>query len=137
MDLAKLGVELLQSKLGGQVQSNSAQDGLSALLGKGDGGFDIASLVQKFSGDGGLQALAASWLGDGGNLPISADKIKDLFGENQIAEFASKLGIGQEDAADGLADVLPQLVDKASSGGSLLDQFGGIGGLADMAKKLF
>ena len=40
-------------------------------------------------------------------------------------------------AADALSNFLPGLLDKASSGGNLLDKVGGLGGLAGMAKKFF
>jgi hypothetical protein len=46
------------------------------------------------------------------------------------------LGIDAEQAAGSLTALLPQLMDQASSGGSLLDEFAGgaAGGLLDMAK---
>ena len=49
-------------------------------------------------------------------------------------DFAASLGTDTGTAASGLADVLPQLMDKASSGGSLLDAAGGVGGLMGAAK---
>jgi hypothetical protein len=41
------------------------------------------------------------------------------------------------EAAGGLSDALPQMVDKASSDGSLLDSIGGVSGALGMASKLF
>ena len=55
----------------------------------------------------------------------------------RFSGFASKLGLSQEEAAGGLSDALPQMVDKASSGGSLLDSIGGVSGALSMAGKLF
>ena len=63
--------------------------------------------------------------------------IKDILGGDAISAFASKLGVGDEDAANGLADAIPQMVDKSSDGGSLLDSVGGLGGAVSMAKGLF
>lgn len=57
-----------------------------------------------------------------------------LLGEGEISNFASKLGTDSATAAGGLADVLPQLVDQSSQGGSLLDAAGGLGGLMGAAK---
>ena len=51
-----------------------------------------------------------------------------MFGSDKISEFASKLGLSEDEAAGGLSEALPQLVDKASSGGSLLESMGGISG---------
>ena len=47
-----------------------------------------------------------------------------------MADAASQLGTDEGSLLDGLKDALPQMVDKASSGGSLLDSVGGLGGLA-------
>jgi uncharacterized protein YidB (DUF937 family) len=60
-----------------------------------------------------------------------------LFGGDKISAFASQLGISDEQAADSLADAVPQIVDQGSSGGNLLDAVGGLSGALDMAKKLF
>lgn len=60
-----------------------------------------------------------------------------MFSASQISDFATKLGLSQEEAAGGLADAIPQMVDKASSGGSLLDSIGGLSGALGAAGKLF
>lgn len=60
-----------------------------------------------------------------------------MFGSNQISEFASKLGLSQEEAAGGLSDAIPQMVDKASSGGSIMDSIRGLSGALGAAGKLF
>ena len=144
MDIASL------LKIGAQAFINSNKSGdagsgldignlgsaLSNLLGGGQGGLDLSSLVSKFS-SAGLGNLVNSWLGDGANESISADQITEMFGSNKISEFASKLGLSQNEAAGGLTDALPQLVDKASSGGSLLDSIGGLSGVLGAAGKLF
>lgn len=134
MDLLKLGSELLSDKLGSGAGGDNLSSALSVLLGGGDGGVDVAGLADKMSAKGDLGNVLSSWLGDGENAPISADKITDLLGDSNIADFASKLGLDSSTAASGLAEALPQLMDKASSGGNLLDSIGGVGGLMDAAK---
>lgn len=99
-------------------------------------GVDLGSLMSKMD-TGGLGAVAKSWLGDGNNESISPDQVTTMFGADKISEFASTLGVSKEEAAGGLSDALPQMVDKASSGGSLLDSLGGISGALGMAGKLF
>jgi hypothetical protein len=61
-----------------------------------------------------------------------ADKIKDIFG-GKIGEFASKVGVSPDQASSGLTEVLPQLVDKFSAGGSLLCGLGGAGDVMEKA----
>lgn len=136
MDLMKLGTELIMNKLGGNTDENGTMSALSGLLGGSDGGLDLGSLVSSMTeSSGGLGGLVSSWLGDGDNDAISGSQIKDLFGGDKVAEFAGKLGVDEDSAADSLAEAVPQMVDKGSSGGSLLDAVGGIGGAIDMAKK--
>ena len=64
-------------------------------------------------------------------------KIKSALGEDGIANVAEKMGVDADGAASKLTDVLPALLDKASSGGDLMGQFtgGGAGGLLGMVKK--
>ena len=80
---------------------------LSNLLGNGDssdGGLDISSLVTgMMNKGGGLENIVGSWLGDGGNEAVSGSQIKDILGEDKISEFANKLGIDEDSAADSLA----------------------------------
>ena len=146
MDLMQLGTQLLMNKLGGNASEGGVMSALAGLLGSGDsnnssGGLDIGSLVSSMmsdqGGSEGLQGMVASWLGDGDNDAISGDQIKSLFGDDKIAEFAGKLGVDESTAADSLADAVPQMVDKSSSGGSLLDAVGGIEGALNIAKKFF
>ncbi len=135
MDLMKIGAQLLTNTLDGNDE-DGIMGALSGLLGDLDGNLDLGSIVSLMN-EHGLASVLGSWLGDGDNDSISADQIKDLFGGNKISEFASQLNISEGQATESLADAVPQLVDKASSGGALLDSIGGISGAMDLAKKLF
>ena len=139
-DLLQLGAKIFSdSNLSGDAGSNLDRGALSeALAGltSGEGGLDLGSLLGKLD-SGGLGDIAKSWLGDGENASISPEQINDTIGPEKLTEFASKLGISLDEAAGGLSDALPQMMDKASSGGSLLDSIGGIEGAIGIAKKLF
>ena len=139
MDIIQIGVQLLQSKLGSNIQTSDIASALSGLLGGDD--FDIGSLISKIQGNSGLASMAASWLGDGANSAMTGSQVMDVFGKDKVSEFASKLNIDEGTASNGLADMLPQLIDKASSGGSILESAlgstGGAGGLMGMVGKLF
>lgn len=132
MDLKNLAAQLLKDKLGADIDTSKAGDALEGLLGGGG----LSDLVGKFT-NGGLAEQAKSWLGDGENAAVSADQIKEALDVDQIKGFADKLGLDEGGAADALSNFLPGLLDKASSGGNLLDKVGGLGGLASMAKKFF
>lgn len=134
MDLLEIGAKLLSQKLGLAVDRETIASALQGLIGDGSGGVDVAGLARKFASSGGVGDALKTWLGDGENAPISAQSILDALGRGEVANFADKVGTDTESAAAGLSDVLPQLLDKASSGGDLLASFGGAGGLMGMAK---
>ncbi|NNF59999.1 MAG: DUF937 domain-containing protein [Gammaproteobacteria bacterium] len=136
MDLKQMATQMLMSKLGGDADSGSAQAAVDNLLGGGEGGSPLSGLVEKFSG-GGLADVAQSWLGDGDNASVSADQVTEALGSGQVADFASKLGIDQSQAAESLSNFLPDLIDKSSRGGELLGSVGGLKGLGGLASKFF
>lgn len=131
MDVMKLATGLLAKQLGG---NNDAIGGvMNSLIGGGDK-MDIGSLVSGLQSKG-LGDVASSWLGDGENAAISADQLKGVLGESEVAQAAAQLGTDEGSLLDSLSSALPQMVDQSSKGGSLLDSVGGIGGIAGMAKK--
>ncbi len=128
----------------GQVDMSEAIGTLSRLFsgssstptGSGSG-FDLGSLVSKMQGSGsGLSDIVGSWLGDGKNKAISGQQIGELFGSDKVNEFASSLNIDANSAQDKLADLVPEMVDKSSSGGQLSDLLGAVGGLEGIGKML-
>ena len=126
MDLMKIGQQLLGDKLG-----DNAGGVMEALSGITSGeGLDLGGIKDKLASNG-LGDQVQSWLGDGENQPVSPDQIKSALGEDGIANVAEKMGVDADGAASKLTDVLPALLDKASSGGDLMGQFtgGGAGGL--------
>lgn len=127
MDLKQIATQMLMDKLGGQADAgsaNNAGDALSQLIGEGQE-LDLGGMLSQLGG-GGLAGAAASWLGDGPNEGVSAAQITEGLGADQIANFASKLGLSQDDAAGKLAEILPNLVNQSSEGGSLLGNLGGL-----------
>ncbi len=137
MDIIKIGTDILANLLGDSVDRDQIANALTGLLGDGKGGIDLAALAGKMASSGDLSSVLGSWLGDGDNSGISPDSIAALLGNANIADFASKLGIDASTAASGLAEALPQMMDKSSSAGSLLDSVGGVDGLLGAAKSLF
>lgn len=123
-----MGTQLLSEQLGLKVDAQTVRSALDGLMGDGKGGLDVQGLVGKLSEGDNLSAMLGSWLGDGANDALSSDMVGQLLGQENLSQFASKVGVSSDAAAGGLADMIPQLIDKASSGGSLLDQFAGSGG---------
>ena len=137
MDIKGLATQLLMSKISGANDSGAAESALDDLVG-GNKGFDLGDILGQFTGGGGdLASRAQSWLGDGSNDSISPAQLQDAIGGDKIEAFASKLGIGRDEDSSSLSQILPELIDKSSKGGSLLDSVGGAAGLAGMASKFF
>ncbi len=137
MDIKSLATQILMEKIGAANNPAAAESALDDLV-EGDKSFDLGDIVGKFTGSGGdLASKARSWLGDGANESISAAEVQDAIGGDKISAFAEKLGIGRDEASAGLSEMLPQLIDKSSRGGSLLESLGGTGGLAGLASKFF
>lgn len=140
--LLKMGaLAFMNSQKSGEAGSGlnveSIVSALTKLIGEnGQGGLDIAGLLANMQG-GGLAQIASSFLGSGENETMSLSNVMDLFGSDKISNFASELGLSESEAVGGLSDAVPQLIDQASSGGSLLDSVGGLGGAMGLAGKLF
>lgn len=137
MNFKDLATKIVMSKIGGANKPDQTESALEDLVGDGNK-FDLADLVGKFTNSGGdLAAKAKSWLGDGDNQSISATQVQDVIGIDKIESFARKLGIGREEASEKLSEIMPDLIDKSSRGGSLLDSVGGVKGLRGLAAKFF
>lgn len=128
MDIMDIVIKTLGNQLGGGGDADSLKGVLNKLIGSGDS-LDLAGLVSALN-DKGLGDIADSWLGDGENADISADQVKDVIGDDKVKQAAEALGTDEGSVLNGLREVLPQIVDKSSSGGSLLESLGGLGGIA-------
>ncbi len=133
MDLLQIGAQFMAKQFGSNIDSDSLQNMLGGLVGDGDS-LDIGSLVSKMQENGGLGDIVQSWLGDGSNAEISASQLSEGIDTDRLQQTASQLGTDQGSLLDTLVKVIPQMVDGSSKGGSLLDSFGGLGGVANLAR---
>lgn len=121
-DIISLGTKAFQDKMGGEgADSSAVTEALSGLFSNEEGGFDLGNIISSVTGgEGGIGSVVSSWLGDGENAAIDGSQITELLGSDKIAAFADKLGIDTDTALSGLSDAVPNIVDKASEGGSLV-----------------
>ena len=87
--------------------------------------------LQLLQQNGGLQGILAklqqagygqqaqSWIGTGANLPIDPRVLQQVFGQGQLGQIAQQLGISPEQASDGVAQALPQVVDQMTPTGQI------------------
>ena len=144
-DLLKMGASAIQGNSDDAttgLDTDALTGALGSLLGGGsDGGIDLSNIMSGLT-ENGLGSIVGSWLGNGENESISAESIADLLGADKVSEFASSLGLSEESATSALADMLPNVIDNATSGeGSIIDtmlnQVGGAEGAMSMLGKMF
>ena len=142
MELMQLASQLMKQfadgNNDGQVDMNEALGVLSRLFsenGSTGSSLDLGGLVSKMQGSG-LSDIVGSWLGDGKNQAISGQQITDVLGSDKVNDYASSLNIDTGTAQDQLAEIVPQMVDKSSSGGQLNDLLSAIGGLEGLGSLL-
>jgi uncharacterized protein YidB (DUF937 family) len=92
----------------------SATDQVKELIGKRD----LSSFTQRFR-DSGLDEHVSSWISKGQNLPVVGDQIERALGSDVVAGIAGKLGVTQHQAADELAEAVPEVVDEMTPEGRL------------------
>lgn len=102
--------------LGGASQGGLMELVLGLINNPQTGG--LGGLVEMFKSKG-LGDAVSSWISTGENQPVSNDQITSALGSNTIQEISQKLGISGTDASNGLAALLPQIIDKLTPDGSI------------------
>lgn len=104
------------SGIGAEGQGSGLAGVILQMLQNQPGG--IAGLMQNFQ-QYGLGNLLQSWISTGHNLPVSAEQIQQVLGHQQVAQIADQAGLSHEEASNGLALLLPQIVDKLTPNGQI------------------
>jgi uncharacterized protein YidB (DUF937 family) len=126
-------VGLLDDALGavggrGGGSGNQVLGAVSGLLERAGG---LEGVMSKLESSG-LGDKVQSWIGTGDNTAISRGEVKQALGDDEVKTVAREAGVSEDEAADGLAGLLPEIVDRISPGGKLPDvgQLGSaVGGL--------
>ena len=120
--------DLLGGILGGGARGGS-------LSGGGLGGNPmlrmLLPMVASMLMNGGLQKLLGrlqqqgkgekgqSWVSTGPNEPADAADVREALDEGELSRIAQELGVSEDEAADAVAQVLPDVVDQATPDGEL------------------
>jgi uncharacterized protein YidB (DUF937 family) len=62
-----------------------------------------------------------SWVARGPNQPADADDVRAALDGEELSSIASRLGVSEDEAAQAVAQVLPDVVDQATPDGELPD----------------
>lgn len=116
---------LLGGLLGGQGGSSGGGNVLGALLGalsgggsSGSGGSPLGGLMEMLTKSG-LMEQAQSWVGTGENKAVSGAQIAQALPNDTLHKVAEQAGVSPQQAADQIAQHLPQAVDKLTPDGEL------------------
>jgi uncharacterized protein YidB (DUF937 family) len=119
--------DLLGGILGGGSQGTGGGLGGNPMLRM------LLPLVASLLMNGGLQKILArlqqngkgaagqSWVSTGPNEPVDAADIKAALDQDELAQIAQQLGVSEDEAANAVAQVLPDVVDQATPAGKLPD----------------
>ena len=115
-DLAK---SALGNVIGGQKPQQPADPkaqmlNMAVSLLTSQGGID--GLMSKFN-SAGLGGMMSQWISTGPNPPATGDQIKKVLGKDQLEGLAKESGQSSSAVADGIAQILPGLIDKLTPNG--------------------
>jgi len=131
-----LGDILGQMRGGGQRGGGGLGDILGQVLGGGGGsGGGLGGLLRQFE-SAGLGDQARSWVSPGQNKPLSPDALGRVFGADGLAAIARQAGLSERDTTAGLAQLLPEIIDRATPQGQVPDEDQLAGTLQDLMRRL-
>lgn len=125
-------VSIVGKQLGGGQQSGLIEQAMAMINNPEMGG--LAGLIAKFQ-KGGLGDVVSSWVGTGANQSVSADQIINALGADRVQEIAGKVGLSGNQVSDGLASLLPQIVDKLTPDGNIPEGNALEQGISSLAEK--
>jgi len=83
----------------------------------------LQGIVGKMQSNG-MGRQVHSWIGNGQNLPVSGADIKKAVDQQQLAKAAQEQGVSPDQLCEQIAQVLPEIVDKATPSGQVPRQGG-------------
>jgi uncharacterized protein YidB (DUF937 family) len=60
-----------------------------------------------------------SWVGTAGNQPMAPGAARQLLGPQELSNLSGQLGVGEDEVAHGVSEILPELVDQLSPQGAI------------------
>ena len=115
---------MLDGLLGGLMGGAGAQQAQNPLvqmalqLIQQNGG--LPGILSKFQ-HGGMGDHVDSWVGTGQNLPMNGNQLREILGSGTIGQIAEQVGMSHADASSGLAQVLPELINRLTPTGQVPD----------------
>ena len=118
-------LDMVGGLLGGQGAQGGQGDPKAALLQAAIGMIQnhpggLQGLLGQFQ-QAGLAQHVESWVGNGANEAITGDHVQQALGADQIQNLAQQAGMDPGQASQGLASLLPELVNHLTPNGGMPD----------------
>lgn len=104
------------------------QAALSLLADNGQSG-GLQGLLQRFQ-EAGLGNVFSSWIGSGENVPVTPEQVKQALGEGHLQQVSEESGLTENETAQQLSELLPQMVDTLTPAGHIPQ--GGLGNMSEL-----
>lgn len=128
--------DILGQMMGGGQRGGGLSDILGQVLGgAGGSGGGLGGLLRQFE-SAGLGDQARSWVSPGQNQPLSPDALGRVFGADGLAAIARQAGLSERETTAGLAQLLPEIIDRATPQGRVPDEDQLAGTLQDLMRRL-
>jgi uncharacterized protein YidB (DUF937 family) len=98
--------------------SAGGRGGLGGLLGGGLLGGGLGGLLSQLA-QSGYGQQTQSWVSTGPNEPLPPQALDEVLGPDQVAQIAAEAGVSPHEARDGLAQLLPEVVNHLTPDGEL------------------
>ncbi|MGW6618562.1 YidB family protein [Streptomyces erythrochromogenes] len=112
------GGDILGALLGALMGGAGGGGGAGAGQAAGGANNPLGGLMDMLTKSG-LADQAQSWIGTGENKPVSGAQISEAVPDDTLQKVAAQAGVSPEEAADRIAQSLPQAVDKLTPGGEI------------------
>jgi len=122
---------ILGGLMGGQAQQSPVAGILTSLLSggaqgapgaqggtQGAGASGLMGLISRFE-QSGLGNVAQSWVGNGPNQSVTPQQLQNVFGQQQVSQWAQQSNMQPHDLLSQLAQFLPQIVDRMTPQGGV------------------
>jgi uncharacterized protein YidB (DUF937 family) len=113
-------LEDVMGALGGKGGLASALMGAAAGLLNSGGAQGLTGLLSRLTDDGQGEQVQ-SWVGNGPNQKISGDQLKQAMNPENLKKVAQEAGVSEQEAANGMAAMLPDVVNQLTPDGKLPD----------------
>lgn len=112
-------MDMVGGLMGGQGDSKAAlMQAAIGMIQNHEGG--LQGLLGQFQ-QAGLGEHVASWVGDGANQGLTADHIQQALSGDQLQAVAQQAGMDPGQASQGLASMLPEIVNHLTPNGGMPD----------------